>query len=88
MNSGINLPVFLFLLIGYIVNLNGAIGCQSFEHTVDHWDVSVPVNQECACGCRQVDARKGYCYACGHYGDTQRGEKTARVLAQVNILLP
>ncbi len=76
------------ILIAQFANLTGAIGCQSFEHTVDHWNVALPVNQECACGCRQVDSNKGYCYACGHFGDPERGTKTANVLAQVNILLP
>lgn len=87
MRNLIQLPG-LFILIGFFANLNGAIGCQSFEHTVNHWNVAAAVNQECVCACRQVDFKKGYCHACGHYGDPDRGRKTAAVLAQANILLP
>lgn len=78
----------VLILVANFSSLNSAIGCQSFEHTVDYWNVAVPINQECVCACRQVDFKKGYCYACGHYGDPERGEKTARVLAQASILLP
>jgi len=87
MNSLIKIYLMLFWVCGFS-GLNGAIGCQSFEHTPDRWDVSVPIYQECGCACRQTGTNKGLCDLCGHYGDPDRGVKTARIFAQSNILWP
>ena len=79
----------LLCLLNYNFNLNSAIGCQSFEHTIDSWNISKPIYQECDCPCRQVDfSNRGQCYLCGHYGNPERGAISARVLAGVNIILP
>ncbi len=79
--------LFSCLILGCFAILDGAIGCQKIIHTPDYWNVSEPQFQDCKCPCRQVSTDRGRCFACGHYGNPDRGEITARVLGvQDNVL--
>lgn len=70
--------VFIVTLMELNVRLDGAIGCINHVHTVDRWDNSQSVYQDCACDCVNPEVTRGYCAKCGHFGRVDRGQLTAR----------
>lgn len=85
MKKNKNLYIFLISVIS-VAKLHGAIGCQKIEHTVNYWNVSKPKFVQCSCPCNTIVTDfRGQCTQCGHYGSSNRGEISKRVLAEYGL---